>query len=142
MTIEEPTRFGMPPDAVQYMLDNPGFYLATSPHPEHKWAIVPIASVSGKLFAMRRDQELRSNGYIEGTRIDGPFEPGDSNQWRPIEFAPKDEIVDCHDGENRFTNCWWSFHKQEWEFRGTDGIAHTTLATHWMPIPEGPKEGV
>ena len=67
-------------------------------------------------------------------------QPGSA--WRPIAEADKKQRVDCHNGHNRFTNCVWSEVDESWNFRGMDGRWYDSQATHFMPLPPPPGEGV
>jgi hypothetical protein len=66
--------------------------------------------------------------------------------WQPIETAPKDRII-LVTGANglRIDQVIWG----GWELDNThnwcdaDGDRHPNAAiTHWMPLPEPPKEGL
>ena len=64
------------------------------------------------------------------------------NQWQPISTAPKDGTwVDLFDGIRR-TNCFYEGDKWKRVDRFHKGIRHTTSfnPTHWMPLPEPPKD--
>jgi hypothetical protein len=66
--------------------------------------------------------------------------------WKPIETAPKDggkvdlwaklwnpktdDFYRC-----RFTDCYWSPVDHEWR-----GVPQEFRPTHWMPLPDPPKD--
>lgn len=54
------------------------------------------------------------------------------SEWRPIETAPKDDLV-LVAWKVRMTDvgAWWEF-----EIERADSIDY---ATHWMPLPEPPE---
>ena len=69
--------------------------------------------------------------------------------WQPIETAPKDGTFIIAASPSGYTTtamraeiCGWSKRKQTWinhaGDRFTDG---GDLPTHWMPLPEPPKDG-
>ena len=80
-------------------------------------------------------------GYVDYVRAD--LVP----QWRPIETAPKDgQYVDLwlvrDDPEDmaREPECYWCDEIEEWCDRSGEFVeVNGWRASHWMPIPEGPK---
>lgn len=73
-------------------------------------------------------------------------------EWQPIETAPKDGThIDLYAKRwrsqaddfihSRFTDCWWSKgdhmvnNQPRWS-----GIEIGWFPTHWMPLPDPPKE--
>ncbi len=59
-------------------------------------------------------------------------------KWQPIETAPKDGgIVLTWDGEFQGTSLW-DRGNQVWL---TEDGRNFTYPTHWMPLPDAPKEG-
>ena len=85
---------------------------------------------AGALIAAEIDRLLRG-GMGKSTTAD---------PWLPIATAPKGQVVDCHNGDSRFTNCVWSAIEQAWMFTARDGCPYKTLATHWMPRPAPPTK--
>jgi Lar family restriction alleviation protein len=72
-----------------------------------------------------------------------------TNQWQPIEKVPKDgTVVDLWAGGMRLTSCVWNSLQKCWlEGWIDDEGEHCPVAvlsdchpTHWMPIPDPPKE--
>lgn len=73
------------------------------------------------------------------------------SEWRPIETAPKNgESVMVSDGANVGESSWingrWvqtSCGTSAWEGEGDrGGLADLDIApTHWMPLPDPPKQG-
>lgn len=69
--------------------------------------------------------------------------------WRLIKTAPKDGTkIDLWVNNKRLTNVWWGKRSRSWLkgdswcYECDDGwISNIGLSepTHWMPIPEGPK---
>jgi hypothetical protein len=62
--------------------------------------------------------------------------------WQPIETAPKDgEIILVYGAFYDFATlrdvyfAYWEESTQAWEIEGEE-----IIATHWMPLPEGPGE--
>jgi hypothetical protein len=66
----------MIPAQVQKMIAEPGIYIAG----DHRFpdAAVPICSTGGKLFAMRLDQELAPDRFLDSLTLAGPF-------WQPAD---------------------------------------------------------
>lgn len=63
------------PAEIQRVIENPGFYIGSDPkHPDR--GEVPLVSMGGKLYSMKRDAELDLTRYIPGHRIEGPFRAG------------------------------------------------------------------
>lgn len=70
------------------------------------------------------------------------------NQWQSMESAPKDTpiLVWDKDAVCHKIAFWGRMFKYGREFTWVieydeDGFAITANPTHWMPLPEGPKEG-
>lgn len=62
--------------------------------------------------------------------------------WQPIETAPKrgDVLVYCSDTCEQMV-AFWSRRLEGWQFAlGPYDGAHICTPTHWMPLPEPPKE--
>jgi len=69
------------------------------------------------------------------------------DEWQPIETAPKDGTrFDAWTREGRVPDVWWDAQRGEWvewgllEFGGVGARRPLWPPTHWMPIPEGPKD--
>lgn len=81
--------------------------------------------------------------------IEAAWDEALSTQWQPIETAPKDGTwIDVfgsfkdrfNDPDSyRFADTMWDVVKKEWYGCSLVDINEVIL-THWMPIPEGPKE--
>ncbi len=72
-----------------------------------------------------------------------------SNQWRPIDTAPKDGTpVDVWSRGRRITDAQYDRLSGSWLFWGLEDYENEALVpfpstcdpTHWMPIPEAPCE--
>ena len=63
-------------------------------------------------------------------------------KWQPIETAPKDrtEILAVRDKEIKIV--FWYPHLKEWGSQEDWADDGTWEPTHWMPLPEPPKEGL
>lgn len=62
-------------------------------------------------------------------------------EWRPIETAPKDGsmILVCQSSNNIISSASWSYIYNHWAtYPGPMGFI--TEVTHWMPLPQPPKE--
>lgn len=64
-------------------------------------------------------------------------------QWRPIESAPKDELILCYRLRDRWVgvvcvDSRGNYTNGEDVIRNTDVYWHPT---HWRPLPAPPKEG-
>ena len=56
---------------VRRMIDNPGMYLCgDSNAPE---ATIPIASMNGRLYSMKIDEEMDPERFLETLTVTGPF---------------------------------------------------------------------
>lgn len=68
-------------------------------------------------------------------------------EWQPIETAPKDgtEII-VYTATKRITTAWFCEETKLWphdEVYSEDGEpCNVGWPTHWMPLPEPPKEEV
>lgn len=71
-------------------------------------------------------------------------------KWMPIETAPKDGTQYLAFGcgvfflENRPPNHFpgeWTWNASRNQWRGHAHLSPLNDATHWMPLPEPPKEG-
>jgi hypothetical protein len=67
--------------------------------------------------------------------------------WQPVETAPKDgTVIDLWLPDGRAPACRWGRNGWQIEFAEMPGsfeslvAARGDAATHWMPLPEGPKE--
>jgi len=73
-------------------------------------------------------------------------------EWQPIETAPRDESVLAYSPCEDMGIISWNFENDEWRYqidlddaREDSGNGYTDYAvmehvTHWMPLPEPPKE--
>ena len=66
-------------------------------------------------------------------------------EWQPIETAPKGrEVLVYIEDFNKVTTAWFCVNTGLWphdEAYTEDGEAcNVGLPTHWMPLPEPPKE--
>jgi hypothetical protein len=65
-------------------------------------------------------------------------------EWQPIETAPKDRPILIWDGENMISAEWglraneWTWQLVEGEIQGDSAL--WTAPTHWMPLPDAPKD--
>lgn len=64
------------------------------------------------------------------------------SEWQPIETAPKDgtEVLGFSDMENIGAGYYFDFilfWKGKWR---TSSFLEEVYVTHWMPLPEPPKE--
>lgn len=63
------------------------------------------------------------------------------SEWQPIESAPKttqSRLVWCPERQNVRLVFWDGRYEGEWRTCG--GTSLTETPTHWMPLPEPPKE--
>jgi len=65
-----------------------------------------------------------------------------SEDWQPIETAPKDRCVDLWCGDRRYTQCYHDEICDHWRTSRPSGhlFIITGKATHWREIPTPPKE--
>lgn len=71
-------------------------------------------------------------------------------EWQPIATAPKDgRDVDLWANGARLASCWWfdgdDVSEPHWQQRYAEfpegSFSITAQPTHWMPIPEAPRDG-
>lgn len=63
------------------------------------------------------------------------------SEWQLIETAPKKGKIDLWCDGIRFTGCYWDHICGEYRTSGTAGVLQRIKnATHWMPIPDPPKQ--
>lgn len=67
-------------------------------------------------------------------------------EWRPIETAPLDALVDLWAGGERLPDCFWEADSGEWrqKYAETGPSCSFTInsqPSHWMPRPPGPQPG-
>ena len=68
-------------------------------------------------------------------------------KWQPIETAPKGEsrqpVLVYWANEEEILMAWWVDLHDEGKYWYTDSLDYVPAAqlTHWMPLPEPPKEG-
>ena len=94
----------------------------------------------------RRDLEKAISEAADEFQYDAEvFSRGKAARWRPIETAPKDGThILGWDGNTQTTVKWWQWHGGrgywdlvEWGAYAEDGEGNPT---HWMPLPDPPKE--
>ena len=63
-----------------------------------------------------------------------------NSDWQPIETAPKKGFILATDGNDHWV-VWWTCGSWVYasDYRGED-IDVGSVITHWMPLPEPPKE--
>ena len=71
-------------------------------------------------------------------------------EWQPIETAPKNDAGECYGPAILIWNdaaqlpfaCFWGASEGNWiDAEGTNMVPHRINdITHWMPLPEPPKE--
>lgn len=97
-----------------------------------------IARLKGALqavaeTAVAKDQECRRlTAEIERLRA--------ATQWRPIETAPKDELI-LVGPTKRMGICAAMYHSRDgWVTETCSDWVPIHTPTHWMPLPPAPKE--
>ena len=124
---------------VRHMLENEGVWIGgDSLHPE---ATVPLASMGGKVYALRLDQELDPARFLPTLTLAGPFtaERPDPRAWRSAVDDPPEQL--------RLVMLWFStcevrvgqYHaaKKKWGPPRLDRLFKVE-PTHWRPLPAGP----
>lgn len=102
-----------------------------------------------EMFEQAFDNNWEVSGTLDRLRAIPAADVVERPRWIPVtERLPKDEkdVLACygfrHDGKMggmRFIQplCYFRFNKEpHWQFEGTNGME----VTHWMPLPEQPKE--
>lgn len=78
---------------------------------------------------------------IRETLSGEPPSPVETSDWRPIETAPKDRLIDLWTGNRRLTGCWWDSICSEWRTLGNSNkLIWFKTATHWREIPKAPGD--
>ena len=65
------------------------------------------------------------------------------SEWKPIETAPKNGLIDIWFNGKRWTDCYYDSICDEWRTTAHSGHLVSVKArhvSHWMPLPEPPKE--
>ncbi|KGQ19944.1 hypothetical protein LF41_2451 [Lysobacter dokdonensis DS-58] len=60
-----------------------------------------------------------------------------TNEWQPIETAPKDAVVMVWNGDFITMGRYWSQRKC-WIDYADEGDEFTDPPTHWQPLPQAP----
>ena len=64
-------------------------------------------------------------------------------EWQPIETAPKDkEILLYSDSDGYGISGWNEEHQRWYVYNHYEEQLYLFPATHWMPLPDPPKEAV
>lgn len=124
---------------VRRMLENEGVWIGgDSNHPE---ATVPLASMGGKVYAMKRDAELDVSRFLPTLTLAGPFtaEQPDSPAWRSaVDDLPAPltlVLVWFPTGEIRVGQ--YHATSKKWGPPRLDRLLKLQ-PTHWQPLPWGP----
>ena len=66
----------------------------------------------------------------------------EAQEWREIQTAPKDgtEVLLSVVGYHSSVHGWFSKEAGDFGFFDTEGDWNNVAATHWRPLPEGPKD--
>lgn len=108
-----------------------------------------VLVVAKAIAEERRSSALDTLGKIDGEIL--AAEASQSNQWQPIETAPKDGTRIALFQGGKFTTGQWSedeYTKKPRPYWATDRgqilgktFDRSCQPTHWMPLPEPPKGG-
>lgn len=86
------------------------------------------------------DKEVEAEVYAALTQMVADERRHAGSPWRPIATAPKDgtAILGWWAGECMIVN--WCVFIERWESSHDGEDLFMPEPTHWMPLPEGPKE--
>ncbi len=124
---------------VRHMLENEGVWIGgDSNHPK---ATVPLASMGGKVYAMKRDQELDPARFLSTLTLAGPFtsERPDPEAWRSAvdDLPPPLTLVLVWFPTNEVRVGQYHATSRKWGPPRLDRLLKIQ-PTHWRPLPLGP----
>lgn len=124
---------------VKRMIANPGIWVAGDRrHPE---VTVPLASMEGKIYAMKLDDELAPHRFAPTATLAGPYtaQAPAPDQWIAAadELPEPDTLVLIWFATGDVRTGQWNAAAKRWGPPRSDRYLKVQ-PTHWMPIMDGP----